>query len=152
MRRVGKGFSGVETPLFEGMIVEQQVAKEGDADENVEDVNTGVATERFVSTADDDVGIHMDLFHTLLDTCTTLTRKVRNLEKDKIAQTLEIIKLKQRVKKLERRNKGRMIVEMNVDADVVLEEDKDVADDIVKDVQDADVEARAHDQGRQAKS
>nr|GFA58366.1 hypothetical protein [Tanacetum cinerariifolium] len=84
----------------------------------------------------------MDLLHTLLDTCTTLTRKVGNLEKDKIAQTLEIIKLKQRVKKLERRNKGRMIVEMNVDADVVLEEDKDVADDIVKDVQDANVKAK----------
>nr|GEY00005.1 uncharacterized mitochondrial protein AtMg00810-like [Tanacetum cinerariifolium] len=33
MRRVGKGFFGVETPLFEGMIVEQHVA-EGDADKD----------------------------------------------------------------------------------------------------------------------
>nr|GEV03419.1 hypothetical protein [Tanacetum cinerariifolium] len=56
MRRVGKGFSGVETPLFKGMIVEQQVAK-GDADEvHGEDVNTAsVATERDVSADDDDV-------------------------------------------------------------------------------------------------
>nr|GEZ59821.1 hypothetical protein [Tanacetum cinerariifolium] len=54
MRRVGKGFSGVETPLFEGMIVEQQVA-EGDDDEvHVKDVNAaGVATEGVVSAADD---------------------------------------------------------------------------------------------------
>nr|GEZ56453.1 hypothetical protein [Tanacetum cinerariifolium] len=35
MRRVGKRFSGVNTPLFEGMLVAQEV-EEGDADENVE--------------------------------------------------------------------------------------------------------------------
>nr|GEW45313.1 hypothetical protein [Tanacetum cinerariifolium] len=47
----------------------------------------------------------MDLLHNLLDTCTTLTRRVKNLEQDKIAQAMEITKLKQRVKKLEKRNK-----------------------------------------------
>nr|GFB05635.1 hypothetical protein [Tanacetum cinerariifolium] len=52
-----------------------------------------------------DAEISMDLLHTLLETCTTPTRKVEHLEQDKIAQTLEITKLKQRVKKLERRNK-----------------------------------------------
>nr|GEU41239.1 uncharacterized mitochondrial protein AtMg00810-like [Tanacetum cinerariifolium] len=51
---VGKGFSGVDTPLFEGMLVVQEVG-EGDADEvHVEDVNAaGVATEGVVSAADD---------------------------------------------------------------------------------------------------
>nr|GEW95632.1 hypothetical protein [Tanacetum cinerariifolium] len=52
-----------------------------------------------------DVEISMDLLYTLLETCTTLTRRVKHLEQDKIAQTLEITKLKQRVKNLERRNK-----------------------------------------------
>nr|GEV06243.1 hypothetical protein [Tanacetum cinerariifolium] len=53
MRRVGKGFSGVETPLFEGMIVEQQV-DEGDAEVNVDDVSAvGVAAEGDVSVVDD---------------------------------------------------------------------------------------------------
>nr|GEV63666.1 copia protein [Tanacetum cinerariifolium] len=52
-----------------------------------------------------DAEISIDLLHTLLETCKTLTRRVEHLEQDKIAQTLEIIKLKQRVKKLERRNK-----------------------------------------------
>nr|GEV81548.1 hypothetical protein [Tanacetum cinerariifolium] len=47
----------------------------------------------------------MNLLHTLLETCTTLTRRVEHLEQDKIAQTLEITKLKQMVKKLERKNK-----------------------------------------------
>nr|GEX39809.1 hypothetical protein [Tanacetum cinerariifolium] len=41
MRRVGKGFYGVETPLFEGMIVAQQadgVADEGVAGVDVDDI------------------------------------------------------------------------------------------------------------------
>nr|GEU75538.1 retrovirus-related Pol polyprotein from transposon TNT 1-94 [Tanacetum cinerariifolium] len=45
MRRVEKGFFEVETPLFEGMLVEQEIDKEGDADEHVEEVNTSDAAE-----------------------------------------------------------------------------------------------------------
>nr|GEZ69433.1 hypothetical protein [Tanacetum cinerariifolium] len=52
-----------------------------------------------------DAEISMDLLHTLLETCTTLTRRVKHLEQDKITQTLKITMLKQRVKMLERRNK-----------------------------------------------
>nr|GEU65683.1 uncharacterized mitochondrial protein AtMg00810-like [Tanacetum cinerariifolium] len=55
MRRVGKGFSGVETPLFERMIVEQQVDK-GDAKVNVDDVPAvGVAAEGVISATNDEV-------------------------------------------------------------------------------------------------
>nr|GEZ17514.1 hypothetical protein [Tanacetum cinerariifolium] len=55
MRRVGKGFSRVDTPLFEGMIVAQQVGK-GAAEVNVDDVSTaGVADEGTASVGDDDV-------------------------------------------------------------------------------------------------
>nr|GEX95930.1 copia protein [Tanacetum cinerariifolium] len=54
MKRVGKWFSRVETPLFEGMLVEQQVVKEGDADENAENVNVGDADEGdMVETSDE---------------------------------------------------------------------------------------------------
>nr|GEU80173.1 hypothetical protein [Tanacetum cinerariifolium] len=49
--------------------------------------------------------ISMELLNTLLETCTTLTRRVENLEQDKIAQALEITKLKKRVRRLEKRNK-----------------------------------------------
>nr|GFD21002.1 hypothetical protein [Tanacetum cinerariifolium] len=42
--------------------------------------------------------ISMDLLNTLLETCTTLTKRVETLEQDKIAQALEITKLKQRVR------------------------------------------------------
>nr|GFB41515.1 hypothetical protein [Tanacetum cinerariifolium] len=85
-------------------------------------------------------------------TYTALTRRVENLEQDKITQALKITKLKQGVKKLDMRNKlnvsklrrlkkGEIIANMDADEDVTL---TDVAavekDDEVK--QDADVQGR----------
>nr|GEX47343.1 hypothetical protein [Tanacetum cinerariifolium] len=235
IRRVGKGFSRVETPLFEGMIVEQQVANEGDAEVNVDDIPAvGVAAEGVVSVANDEVptaveepsipsptpptpppqpsqdqhltsqvhltphhspqaqpqspqhqpqplhnaGLPMNLLQNLMDTCTTLTRRVENLEQDKIAQALEITKLKSRVKKLERRNKasklkrlkkvgsaqrietsddtvmddvskqGRMIADMDADVDEILE---DANKEVVVE-KSTDVDESADVQGRKAES
>nr|GFC63616.1 hypothetical protein [Tanacetum cinerariifolium] len=37
----GKGFSGVETPLFKGMLVRQEIEEEGDEDKHVKDVTAG---------------------------------------------------------------------------------------------------------------
>nr|GEY28928.1 hypothetical protein [Tanacetum cinerariifolium] len=121
IRRVGKGFSGVDTPLFEGMIVAQQdddVVDEGVVSVSVDDVHatadeptlpsptpTTEPPSQDLPSTSQDAKISMDLFYTLLETCTTLTRRVEHLEQDKIAQSLEITKFKQRVKKLERRNK-----------------------------------------------
>nr|GEW97733.1 reverse transcriptase domain-containing protein [Tanacetum cinerariifolium] len=120
---VGKGFYRVDTPLFEGTIVAQQdddIAHEGAASVAIDDVPAAVYEPSIPSpppttqpppplqdlpSTSQDVKVLMDLLHTLLETCTTLTRRVAHLEQDKIAQTLEITKLKQRVKKLERRNK-----------------------------------------------
>nr|GFB81553.1 hypothetical protein [Tanacetum cinerariifolium] len=45
------------------------------------------------------------LFQQVLDTCSALVLKVEGLENDKAAQQLEIVKLKARVKKLEKINK-----------------------------------------------
>nr|GEW14501.1 hypothetical protein [Tanacetum cinerariifolium] len=47
----------------------------------------------------------MSLLQKALDACAALTRRVENLEHDKVAQDLKITKLKTRVKKLERANK-----------------------------------------------
>nr|GFA18956.1 hypothetical protein [Tanacetum cinerariifolium] len=55
IKRVGKGFSGVNTPLFEGMLVAQEVAEEGDAEVHGKEVNAGDAAEGDVSTANDEV-------------------------------------------------------------------------------------------------
>nr|GEW40554.1 hypothetical protein [Tanacetum cinerariifolium] len=167
MKRVRKGFSGVETFLFEGMLVEQEIDEEGDVAEHVKEVNTGDAAEG------DDSATHgeflavqptspqsqppqaadfpMSLLQEAIDACAAPTRRVEHLEYDKVAQALKITKLKIRVKKLEKRNKGRMIAEMDQDDAVVLKDDKDVVD-TVKDVEEAKVDESAQNQGRQAES
>nr|GEX73786.1 hypothetical protein [Tanacetum cinerariifolium] len=186
MRRVGKGFFEVDTPLFEGMLVAQQeddAADEGAANVNVDVVLTAIdepsipspppttqppppsqdvpSTSQVQPTSppslivqpaspqqqpqpSHDAAISMDLLYNLLDTSTTLTRRVENLEQDKIAQALEITKVKQRVKKLERRNKlkWRIIADMDVDVDVTL---KDVANIVKEVVADAEIEESADD-------
>nr|GEW85658.1 hypothetical protein [Tanacetum cinerariifolium] len=104
MRRVGKGFSRVETSLFESMIVAQQaddVADEGDAGVNVDDVPAANA-EPTISSPPPTTQSPPN--HKNKDNLPP-HKRVENLEQDKISQSLEITKLKQRVKKLERRNK-----------------------------------------------
>nr|GEZ11050.1 hypothetical protein [Tanacetum cinerariifolium] len=51
----------------------------------------------------------MSLLQETLDTCAALTRRVEHLEYDKVAQALEITKLKRRVKKLEQANKVKVL-------------------------------------------
>nr|GEX75526.1 retrovirus-related Pol polyprotein from transposon TNT 1-94 [Tanacetum cinerariifolium] len=92
--KVGKGCSGVETPLFEGMLVVREPEEQGDAEEQGNDDN--VVEEPVTVVSEDDEA---------LDTCAELTRRVEHLEHDKVAQTPKITKLKTRVKKLERANK-----------------------------------------------
>nr|GEY01804.1 hypothetical protein [Tanacetum cinerariifolium] len=117
MRRVGKGFSGVETPLFEG-ILEGVIEEQGDAEEQVQDDVDDAAAQG------DDTVVQGD--DEALDACGALTRRVEHLEHDKVAQALEITKLKRRVKKLKRGNKvkGRMIDDLDKDDVVDLMDDK----------------------------
>nr|GEV19808.1 putative ribonuclease H-like domain-containing protein [Tanacetum cinerariifolium] len=101
MRRNGKGFSRVDTPLFDGMLVQQQVQAVEDAAEDEDDDNK---------------------------TCATLTKKVANLEQDKIAQAIKITKLKQKVRRRMHPNRGK-IADLDADEDVTLvdaEEDMNV--------------------------
>nr|GEV51596.1 hypothetical protein [Tanacetum cinerariifolium] len=51
----------------------------------------------------------MSLFQEAFDACDALTRRVKNLESDKVAQAMEITKLKRRVKKLEKGNIVRVL-------------------------------------------
>nr|GEV46867.1 putative ribonuclease H-like domain-containing protein [Tanacetum cinerariifolium] len=123
MRRVGKGFSGVETPLFEGMIVEQQVV-EGDDDEvHVKDVNAaGVATEGVVSAADDVVPTANDEPSIPSPTPPTLLPQ----------PSLDVPSTSQGI-----------IENINAYEDVVLEDAKDVAVEKSDDVEDnADIQGR----------
>nr|GEX39271.1 putative ribonuclease H-like domain-containing protein [Tanacetum cinerariifolium] len=51
----------------------------------------------------------MSLLQEAMDACAALNKRVEHLEFDKVAQALEITKLNRRVKKLERRNKVRLL-------------------------------------------
>nr|GEY63186.1 hypothetical protein [Tanacetum cinerariifolium] len=95
MRRVGKGCPGVETPLFEGMLVAREPEEQGDVEEqgNEEEQGTADTTAEEPETAE------------ALDACAALARRVEHLEQVKVAQDIEIIKLKTSVKKLEKTNK-----------------------------------------------
>nr|GEY30147.1 hypothetical protein [Tanacetum cinerariifolium] len=214
-RRVGKGCSGVETPLFEGMIVAQQVGKRV-AEVNVEDVPAiDVTNEGAASINDDEVpaaidepsipspissnqpppttqdipytsqvqptpppspltlppspqqqpqpsqdaDISMDLLHNLLDTCATLNRRVKKLERRNKLKVLKLRRLKkvgtaQRIETSDDTvmdyvsKQGRIIIDMDADKDVTL---KDVAV-VAKDVQDTEIEESLDIQGRQAES
>nr|GEW41268.1 hypothetical protein [Tanacetum cinerariifolium] len=109
-QRVGKGFSGVETSLFEGMIVAGVIKEEGAVEEQVPDIVVDDAAAHGVDTT---------------------------VQEDTAQEpsALEIKKLKNRVKKLEKGNKvkvlklrrlqkGRMIDALDSDAGVALMDEK----------------------------
>nr|GEX97068.1 hypothetical protein [Tanacetum cinerariifolium] len=98
-----KGFSGVKTPLFEGMLVGQEIEEVGDAEEHVKDAQPQPQPQPQATD------FPMSLLQEALDACAALTRRVEKLEYDKVAQALEITKLKRRVKKLERGNRVRVL-------------------------------------------
>nr|GEY84959.1 xylulose kinase-1 [Tanacetum cinerariifolium] len=122
---VGKGFLGMETPLSEGMLVARVIEEEGDAEEKVRDnVDDAAAQGADIAVQGDDVHEpsipsptpppqqSQDLLSTsqeALDDCAALTRRVEHLEYDKVAQALEITKLKRMVKNLEKGNMAKVL-------------------------------------------
>nr|GEZ08362.1 hypothetical protein [Tanacetum cinerariifolium] len=110
MRRVGKGFSGVETPLFESMLAVTDVAKEAEAQVpaqgddvqglGAEEVVTEVVPPTPTPPSPSSPVIPSSPHHQL-----PYPPQPQDAENDKAAQQLEIVKLKARVKKLEKINK-----------------------------------------------
>nr|GEZ68851.1 hypothetical protein [Tanacetum cinerariifolium] len=134
MQRIGKGFSGVETPLFENMLAvraidaEEEVQVPAQDDVVQEHVTEEIATEVVPPTPTSaspsspviptlppyqspsppqpqaaEGSSHV--FKQVLGTCSALVLRVEGLENANASQQLEIVKLKARVKKLERLNK-----------------------------------------------
>nr|GEZ90101.1 hypothetical protein [Tanacetum cinerariifolium] len=139
MRRVGKGFSGVETPLFEGMLIVGEHVKEGNAEEQVQDDANNAAAQG--TTADDTAAIREAVHEqSILDACAALTSRIEQLESDKVSQALEITKLKKRVKRLEKddtimedvSNQGRMIDELDRNEGVALMGEKQEEEKTIK--------------------
>nr|GFC54284.1 hypothetical protein [Tanacetum cinerariifolium] len=116
---------GVETSLFEGMLVAGEIQEQGDAEEQVLDYIDVAAAQ----------GADTVIEGEALDACATLDRHVEHLKHDKMAQALEITKLKRRVKQLERGNKGRIkdVLMVDKENEKKTEESMGAGDDQSKD-------------------
>nr|GFB59973.1 hypothetical protein [Tanacetum cinerariifolium] len=135
MRRVGKGCSGVETPLFKNMLEvreinaeeEVQVPAQDDVDQEnaIEEIADDVAQPTLPlppSPVIPSLPLHQSprppppqaaegssiLVQQVFDKCSALVLRVEGLESANTAQQLEILKLEARVKKLERLNKVKL--------------------------------------------
>nr|GEV99175.1 hypothetical protein [Tanacetum cinerariifolium] len=165
IRRIGKGFSRVDTPLFARMLVQQQVKAVKDAAEDKKDDNEVSAeptqpsptpttppppppqesipsspqaesaqpSSPFQQQPSHTTNISMTLLNTLLENYATLTKQDANLEQDKVAQAIEITKIKQRVRRVksladivmddqEDASKQGGIAELDANEDVTLED------------------------------
>nr|GEY65373.1 hypothetical protein [Tanacetum cinerariifolium] len=154
LRRVGKGFFGVEIPLFEGMIVGQVIKEGGDAKKHVKDVTASDAAQGDDTAAHEEVLTvsqepsipsptpptpppqpPQDLPSTSQE-ITKLKRRVKKLEKGNRVKVLKLQRLKrvgtsQRVDTSEdtvmddSSNQGRIIDELDKEDDVALMDDKE---------------------------
>nr|GFB16902.1 hypothetical protein [Tanacetum cinerariifolium] len=150
--RVGKGCSGVETPLFENMLQVRKVVAEEEVQVHAQD---DVAQENVTEEIADDVVQRTSplppspvipsspphqspktspsqaaegtsiLVQQVLAKCSALVLRVEGLESANTAQQLEILKLKARLKKLERLNKGRISVDIDEGIELVDDQEKD---------------------------
>nr|GEX24120.1 ribonuclease H-like domain, reverse transcriptase, RNA-dependent DNA polymerase [Tanacetum cinerariifolium] len=121
---VGKGISGVDTPLFEGMIVAQQVDKSA-AEGNVPDA--GIANEGATN-------VNADAVLTTADE-PTISSLTPTTPPPPPSQDIPYT------------SQGRIIASMDVDVDVTLKDVVDIAKEVAVDV---DIKVSADVQGRQA--
>nr|GEX41087.1 hypothetical protein [Tanacetum cinerariifolium]GEX41583.1 hypothetical protein [Tanacetum cinerariifolium] len=144
MRRVGKGFSGVETPLFKRMIVEQMIKEGGAKEEHVED---DIAAQGDDTTVQGDAAQEPSIRSPTpptpptqqpqdLPSTSQLNKRVKKLEKGNRVKVLKLRRLKkvgtsQRIDTSEdtmmedASNQRRMIDDLDKDDVVALMDDKE---------------------------
>nr|GEV95975.1 ribonuclease H-like domain, reverse transcriptase, RNA-dependent DNA polymerase [Tanacetum cinerariifolium] len=105
MKRVGKGFSGRDTPLFLTMIVQAQEELDEDLPENTLPTHSNDPPLSRVNTLGS--GEDRLKLKELMKLCTKLSDRGLSLETTKTAQAKEIAHLKKRVKRLEKKRKSR---------------------------------------------
>nr|GEX46438.1 hypothetical protein [Tanacetum cinerariifolium] len=115
MKRVGKGFSGRDTPLFPAMMTSVPISVADEAvNEEMDDSLERAVTTATSLDAEQDRGVNTprsgeDILKLtkLMELCTKLQQRVLDLETTKTTQAMEIESLKKRVKKLEKRKRSR---------------------------------------------
>ncbi|GJY16638.1 hypothetical protein Tco_0387060 [Tanacetum coccineum] len=117
MKRVGKGFSGRETPLFPTIMVQAQ-EEMGEVDEAIyEEMDDSLERATTTATsldAEQDRGVNIPRsdedslkLKELMELCTNLKNRVIDLEKTKTSQAQEITSLKRRVRRLKKKGGSR---------------------------------------------
>nr|GEY50798.1 putative ribonuclease H-like domain-containing protein [Tanacetum cinerariifolium] len=103
--------TGVETPLFEGMLVVGVIEEEGDAEEQVQDGDDDVAAQGANTAVIGDVVQDQSIPSPTPHTPPPQQYQDPPLtsQYDKVAQALEITKLKRRAKKLEKANRVKVL-------------------------------------------
>nr|GEY75032.1 hypothetical protein [Tanacetum cinerariifolium] len=103
IRRVGKGFSRLKTPLFEGMLVEQHGHEEGDAAEHVEEVDTGDAAEGEDSVAHGEVPTRVETSDdTMMDDESNQGRMIAEKDQDDAVALMDDKEVADAVKDVEK--------------------------------------------------
>ncbi|GKC36785.1 hypothetical protein Tco_1049169 [Tanacetum coccineum] len=112
MKRAGKDFSGRITPLFDTMMVQASEESKRKQRKEAEVAHDETEHEESVPTPSNDPlpsGEDSMQLNDLMVLCTKLQKQVLDLEKAKSDQAFEIVSLKKRVDKLEKRRKFRTI-------------------------------------------
>nr|GEX12028.1 hypothetical protein [Tanacetum cinerariifolium] len=131
IRRVGKGFSRVDTPLFEGILVEQEIEEKGDADVHIKEVNTGDAAKGDDSAAHGEVPtVAAEPSIPSLTQHTTPPQPPQNISStSQVQQTPppspQRVDTSDDTVMDDESNQERMIAKMDKDDDVVLMDDKE---------------------------
>nr|GEW36940.1 hypothetical protein [Tanacetum cinerariifolium] len=136
--RVGKGCSGVETPLFEGMLVAREHEEQGDADEQVQGNDNDAAQGAATAISGDDTRVKK-----LERANKVKTLKLRRLRK---VGTSQRIKLSNDIDIEDASNQERMIAKLDRDTGVALMVDEGTENK----VEDAQVAVDEQVKGRQA--
>nr|GFC01688.1 hypothetical protein [Tanacetum cinerariifolium] len=121
MRRVGKGFSGVDTSLFGGMLVAGVIEEENDAEEQVQDVAEDVATQGA------DIVVIGDAVQDQSIPSPTLLTPPPQQPQD-LPSTSQRINSSDDTVMEDASNQGRMIDDLDIDVGVALMNDKEVVD------------------------
>nr|GEW28122.1 copia protein [Tanacetum cinerariifolium] len=167
MRRVGKRFSGVETPLFEELSIPSptppnplpQPPQDLPSTSQIQQTppqspHVQPPSPQHQPQPQQAVDFSMSLLQEAMDACVALTRRVEHLEYDKVEKEGKETGEEEQGKSVKAK-KGRMIAETDPNDVVVLEDDKKKDKKVanaVKDVEEANVDESAQDQRRQAES
>ncbi|GKC00224.1 hypothetical protein Tco_0986360 [Tanacetum coccineum] len=142
MKRQGKDFSGRVIPLFPTMMVQAQ-EEVGEGSANPTDPQVPQSSDSTDDVADENVPKHSNdpllsgedrlKLNELMKLCTNLSQRVLDLEKTKTSQAAEITKLKEMVKKLEKKGGSRTyrlrrLYKVGRSARVIYSEDKGLGD------------------------